>query len=165
MPASRKPDQRSSASVGPSGAPTTNGSSGDAHNQTATMLTTTQGLRLADTDHSLKAGDRGPTLIEDFHLREKITHFDHERIPERVVHARGAAAHGVFTAYGAAGSVTRAAFLTERGRETPVFVRFSTVLGSRGSADTVRDTRGFATKFYTEEGTFDLVGNNIPVFF
>jgi catalase len=107
-------------------------------------LTTAQGLRLPDTDHSLKAGERGPTLLEDFHLREKITHFDHERIPERVVHARGAAAHGVFESYGTAGSVTKAGFLAEKGRQTEVFVRFSTVLGSRGSADTVRDTRGFA---------------------
>ena len=132
---------------------------------TGDYLTTAQGLRLPDTDHSLKAGDRGPTLLEDFHLREKITHFDHERIPERVVHARGAAAHGVFESYGTAGSVTKAGFLAEKGRQTEVFVRFSTVLGSRGSADTVRDTRGFAVKFYTSEGTFDLVGNNIPVFF
>ncbi|HEX3897961.1 MAG TPA: catalase [Mycobacteriales bacterium] len=128
------------------------------------ILTTAQGLRLPDTDHSLTAGQRGPTLMDDFHLREKITHFDHERIPERVVHARGAAAHGVFTSYGTAGSLCRADFLAE-GRETPVFVRFSTVLGSRGSADTVRDVRGFATKFYTQQGNFDLVGNNIPVFF
>jgi len=127
-------------------------------------LTTADGLRLRDTDHSLKAGPRGPTLMQDHHLREKITHFDHERIPERVVHARGSAAHGVFVGYGTATPVCRAGFLAE-GVETPVFVRFSTVLGSRGSADTVRDTRGFATKFYTEEGTFDLVGNNIPVFF
>ena len=113
----------------------------------------------------MKAGPRGPSLLEDFHLREKITHFDHERIPERVVHARGAAAHGVFEAYGNAASVTRAPFLAEKGRQTPVFVRFSTVLGSRGSADTVRDVRGFAVKFYTAEGTMDLVGNNMPVFF
>ncbi|GAA3080119.1 catalase [Streptosporangium carneum] len=127
-------------------------------------LTTAQGLRLVDTDHSLKAGPRGPVLLQDHHLREKIMHFDHERIPERVVHARGAAAHGVFRAYGTATTVTRAAFLA-KDVETPVFVRFSTVLGSRGSADTVRDTRGFATKFYTGEGVFDLVGNNIPVFF
>jgi catalase len=133
--------------------------------QTGEYLTTAQGLRLPDTDHSLKAGDRGPTLLEDFHLREKITHFDHERIPERVVHARGAAAHGVFESYGSAASVTRARFVAEKGKQTDVFVRFSTVLGSRGSADTVRDTRGFAVKFYTDEGTFDLVGNNIPVFF
>jgi catalase len=133
--------------------------------QSGDHLTTAQGTRLPDTDHSLKAGDRGPTLLEDFHLREKITHFDHERIPERVVHARGAGAHGVFESYGTAASVTRAAFLAGEGTQTPVFVRFSTVLGSRGSADTVRDTRGFAVKFYTDEGVFDLVGNNIPVFF
>ena len=129
------------------------------------FLTTAQGLRLPDTDHSLKAGQRGPTLMEDFHLREKITHFDHERIPERVVHARGAAAHGIFESYGTGRSVTKAGFLAGKGLQTDVFVRFSTVLGSRGSADTVRDTRGFAVKFYTPEGTFDLVGNNMPVFF
>jgi len=133
--------------------------------QNGEFLTTAEGLRLSDTDHSLKAGPRGPSLLEDFHLREKITHFDHERIPERVVHARGAAAHGVFRAYGSAASVTKAAFLAEEGLETPVFVRFSTVLGSRGSADTVRDVRGFAVKFYTAEGNVDLVGNNMPVFF
>ncbi|GAA3396907.1 catalase [Cryptosporangium minutisporangium] len=138
---------------------------GDPRAQAGEHLTTSQGLRLSDTDHSLKAGPRGPSLLEDFHLREKITHFDHERIPERVVHARGAAAHGTFVAYGNAGSATKAKFLAEKGKKTDVFVRFSTVLGSRGSADTVRDTRGFATKFYTDEGTFDLVGNNIPVFF
>ncbi|MFK8907548.1 catalase [Streptomyces sp. YS-3] len=132
--------------------------------QSGAYLTTAQGTRLYDSDHSLKAGPRGPVLIQDHHLREKITHFDHERIPERVVHARGAAAHGVFQGYGTATEVCRAAFLA-KDVETPVFVRFSTVLGSRGSADTVRDTRGFATKFYTDEGTFDLVGNNIPVFF
>lgn len=132
--------------------------------QTGPYLTTAQGLRLPDTDHSFKAGERGPVLLQDHHLREKITHFDHERIPERVVHARGAAAHGVFRGYGTASEICKAAFLAEEA-ETPVFVRFSTVLGSRGSADTVRDTRGFATKFSTAEGTFDLVGNNIPVFF
>ncbi|WP_432476847.1 catalase [Nocardioides sp. GXQ0305] len=132
--------------------------------QQESFLTTAQGARLRDTDHSLKAGPRGPTLLQDHHLREKITHFDHERIPERVVHARGAGAHGVFVGYGTADDVCEAAFL-RRDVETPVFVRFSTVLGSRGSADTVRDTRGFATKFYTDQGTFDLVGNNIPVFF
>ena len=111
-----------------------------------------------------RRAQRGPTLLQDHHLREKITHFDHERIPERVVHARGAGAHGVFVGYGNATAVSMAGFLG-KDVETPVFVRFSTVLGSRGSADTVRDTRGFATKFYTAEGTFDLVGNNIPVFF
>ncbi len=128
------------------------------------MLTTAQGVRLPDTDHSLKAGERGPTLLEDFHLREKITHFDHERIPERVVHARGAAAHGVFEVIRHC-DLGHAGGLPGPGSRTPVFVRFSTVLGSRGSADTVRDTRGFAVKFYTDEGTFDLVGNNMPVFF
>ena len=137
----------------------------DPRAQAGDTLTTPNGVRIPDTDHSLKAGPRGPVLLEDFHLREKIMHFDHERIPERVVHARGAGAHGVFTANGTAKKVTRAAVLAEKGLETPVFVRFSTVLGSRGSADTVRDTRGFATKFYTKEGTWDLVGNNMPVFF
>ncbi|GIF78147.1 catalase [Asanoa siamensis] len=141
-----------------------NGAPPTVNAQHGEYLTTAQGARLRDTDHSLKAGPRGPTLLQDHHFREKITHFDHERIPERVVHARGAGAHGVFTGYGSATDVTRAGFLRQ-GKETPVFVRFSTVLGSRGSADTVRDTRGFATKFYTDEGTFDLVGNNIPVFF
>jgi catalase len=141
------------------------GSSDVGQEQPGEFLTTAQGLRLPDTDHSLKAGERGPTLLEDFHLREKITHFDHERIPERVVHARGAAAHGIFESYGTGRSVTKAAFLAGKGLQTEVFVRFSTVLGSRGSADTVRDTRGFAVKFYTGEGTFDLVGNNMPVFF
>jgi catalase len=128
-------------------------------------LTTNQGVRLPHTDDSLKVGERGPTLVEDFHFREKITHFDHERIPERVVHARGSGAHGYFQVYESMAEYTRAGFLTDPSRKTPVFVRFSTVLGSRGSADTVRDIRGFATKFYTEEGVYDLVGNNIPVFF
>ncbi|HEY7627883.1 MAG TPA: catalase [Ilumatobacteraceae bacterium] len=132
--------------------------------QDSEFLTTQQGVRLADTDNSLKAGSRGPTLMEDFHLREKVMHFDHERIPERVVHARGAAAHGVFESYGTAAQLTSAGFL-QPGRVTPVFTRFSTVVGSRGSADTVRDVRGFAVKFYTDDGVFDLVGNNIPVFF
>jgi catalase len=141
------------------------GPDSDPRAQSGEFLTTAQGLRLPDTDHSLKAGARGPTLLEDFHLREKITHFDHERIPERVVHARGAGAHGVFESYGNAASVTKAGFLGKKGTKTEVFTRFSTVLGSRGSADTVRDTRGFAVKFYTREGTFDLVGNNMPVFF
>jgi catalase len=162
---SRKPDQTAPRPASPTGA--TNGESpdNDPRAQSGSYLTTAQGLRLPDTDHSLKAGARGPTLLEDFHLREKITHFDHERIPERVVHARGAAAHGIFESYGTASSVTKAGFLGKEGTKTEVFARFSTVLGSRGSADTVRDTRGFAVKFYTEEGTFDLVGNNMPVFF
>lgn len=128
-------------------------------------LTTNHGVKVNDDEHSLKAGDRGPTLMEDFHFREKMTHFDHERIPERVVHARGTAAHGVFECYEDASDITMAKFLNEKGKKTPVFVRFSTVAGSRGSADTVRDARGFATKFYTEDGNYDLVGNNIPVFF
>jgi len=128
-------------------------------------LTTNQGLRVSDTDDSLKAGPRGPTLLEDFHLREKMMHFDHESIPERVVHARGSAAHGYFQVYESMAKFTRAKFLTDPSVKTPVFVRFSTVVGSRGSPDTVRDVRGFATKFYTEEGVFDLVGNNMPVFF
>ncbi len=132
--------------------------------QDSDFLTTAQGVRLSETDDSLKAGERGPTLMEDFHFREKIMHFDHERIPERVVHARGAAAHGVFESYGSAAEITSADFL-QPGRSTPVFTRFSTVVGSRGSADTVRDVRGFAVKFYTNAGVFDLVGNNIPVFF
>lgn len=157
-----KADQSGPTPVSPTGAPSRDGQAAAA--QQGAYLTTAQGDRLYDTDHSLKAGPRGPVLLQDHHLREKITHFDHERIPERVVHARGAAAHGVFRGYGRAANVTKAAFLGE-GVETEVFVRFSTVLGSRGSADTVRDTRGFATKFYTTEGTFDLVGNNIPVFF
>ncbi|MEU1015093.1 catalase [Streptomyces sp. NPDC005900] len=157
-----KPDQESPEAVSPTGKPT--GAPASARAQSGAYLTTAQGARLYETDHSLKAGARGPVLLQDHHLREKITHFDHERIPERVVHARGAAAHGIFKGYGTAANVTKAAFLA-KDAETPVFVRFSTVLGSRGSSDTVRDTRGFATKFYTEEGTFDLVGNNIPVFF
>ncbi|WP_376751777.1 catalase [Corynebacterium variabile] len=132
--------------------------------QQGERLTTAQGGRLTTADHSLKAGERGPVLLQDHELREKITHFDHERIPERVVHARGAAAHGVFRANGVGRRICRAGVFDE-GQETEVFVRFSTVLGSRGSADTVRDTRGFAVKFYTPEGTWDLVGNNIPVFF
>ncbi|MDO9319813.1 MAG: catalase [Gammaproteobacteria bacterium] len=128
-------------------------------------LTTNQGVRIGDNQNSLKAGLRGPTLLEDFILREKITHFDHERIPERIVHARGSAAHGYFEAYDSLKKYTRAAPFTEKGKVTPVFVRFSTVAGERGSKDTARDARGFAVKFYTDEGNWDLVGNNIPVFF
>ncbi|HEY3573721.1 MAG TPA: catalase [Arthrobacter sp.] len=157
-----KPDQQGPEAVSPTGSPT--GAPEHSRAQSGQYLTTAQGTRLPDTDHSLKAGPRGPILLQDHHLREKITHFDHERIPERVVHARGAGAHGVFRSYGTAANLTRAGFLA-KDVETPVFVRFSTVLGSRGSADTVRDTRGFSTKFYTDEGTYDLVGNNIPVFF
>jgi catalase len=129
-------------------------------------LTTQQGVRVDHTDDALTVGERGPTLLEDFHAREKITHFDHERIPERVVHARGAGAYGYFEPYDdSLAEYTVAKFLTTPGKQTPVFVRFSTVAGSRGSADTVRDVRGFATKFYTEQGNYDLVGNNMPVFF
>ncbi|MEU3844799.1 catalase [Streptomyces sp. NPDC028635] len=157
-----KPDQTGPDTYSPTGVPT--GTDQAAMAQQGAYLTTAQGARLYDTDHSLKAGPRGPVLLQDHHLREKVMHFDHERIPERVVHARGAAAHGIFRGYGTATPVTKAAFLA-KDAETPVFVRFSTVLGSRGSSDTVRDTRGFATKFYTSEGVFDLVGNNIPVFF
>lgn len=129
------------------------------------VLTTNQGVPIANNQHSLKLGLRGPTLLEDFILREKITHFDHERIPERVVHARGSAAHGYFEAYKDLGDVTIAAPFRAAGKRTPVFVRFSTVAGERGSTDTARDVRGFAVKFYTEDGNWDLVGNNIPVFF
>ncbi|MDR7376236.1 catalase [Rhodoferax ferrireducens] len=132
---------------------------------TAQSLTTNQGLALPDNHNSLKAGLRGPTLLEDFILREKITHFDHERIPERAVHARGAGAHGFFQVYENMAGLTKAQFLSDPALQTPVFVRFSTVAGSRGSADTARDARGFAVKFYTAEGNYDLVGNNIPVFF
>ncbi|HAH2495793.1 TPA: catalase HPII [Escherichia coli] len=128
-------------------------------------LTTNQGVRIADDQNSLRAGNRGPTLLEDFILREKITHFDHERIPERIVHARGSAAHGYFQPYKSLSDITKADFLSDPNKITPVFVRFSTVQGGAGSADTVRDIRGFATKFYTEEGIFDLVGNNTPIFF
>ncbi|MDQ7970696.1 MAG: catalase, partial [Oxalicibacterium faecigallinarum] len=128
-------------------------------------LTTNQGVTIADNQNSLKASLRGPTAMEDFILREKLTHFDHERIPERVVHARGSAAHGYFECYKALTALTRAAPFAEDGKQTPVFVRFSTVAGERGSTDTARDVRGFAVKFYTDEGNWDLVGNNIPVFF
>jgi catalase len=128
-------------------------------------LTTNQGVRVNDDQNTLKDGERGASLLEDFIFREKITHFDHERIPERVVHARGAGAHGYFQVYESMADFTKAKFLQDPKVKTPVFVRFSTVAGSRGSTDLARDVRGFATKFYTEEGNFDLVGNNIPVFF
>lgn len=129
------------------------------------FLTTNQGVKVNDDNNSLKSGDRGPSLLEDFILREKITHFDHERIPERIVHARGSAAHGYFQPYGNVSQYTKAGFLQDPNSITPVFVRFSTVAGFRGSTDMARDARGFAVKFYTEEGNYDLVGNNIPVFF
>lgn len=128
-------------------------------------LTTNKGVKVSDTDNSLKAGTRGPTLLEDFHLHEKLAHFDRERIPERVVHARGVGAHGYFQPYESLAEYTKAKIFQDPSVRTPVFVRFSTVAGFRGSADTVRDVRGFAVKFYTEEGNWDIVGNNIPVFF
>ncbi|MCS5480182.1 catalase [Corynebacterium sp. YIM 101645] len=161
-----KADQEPIARVTATGCPFMPGAPDhpDPRAQQGEYLTTSTGTRVPETDKSLKAGPRGPVLLQDHHLREKIMHFDHERIPERVVHARGAGAHGVFVANGAAAGISSAGVFQE-GRETDVFVRFSTVVGSRGSADTVRDTRGFATKFYTDEGTWDLVANNIPVFF
>ncbi len=128
-------------------------------------MSTNQGLKVNDDHNSLKSGARGPTLLEDFQLREKITHFDHERIPERVVHARGSGAFGYFQPYSSWAKYTKAGFLQDPGLQTPVFVRFSTVAGSKGSSDLARDVRGFAIKFYTQEGNYDLVGNNIPVFF
>jgi len=128
-------------------------------------LTTQQGVPVGDDQNTLRAGERGPSLLEDFHLREKITHFDHERIPERVVHARGFGAHGYYENYTPLTDITRADPFSEAGLRTPVFVRFSTVAGNKGSGDLARDVRGFATKFYTREGNWDLVGNNIPVFF
>jgi catalase len=144
------------------------GNGGETHQQSSAdgeRLTTNQGLPISDNQNSLKAGSRGPSLLEDFILREKITHFDHERIPERIVHARGSAAHGYFQPYKSMKHVTSAAFLSDPKVKTPVFVRFSTVAGGAGSVDLPRDVRGFAVKFYTQEGNFDLVGNNIPVFF
>ncbi|TWT56487.1 catalase [Allorhodopirellula solitaria] len=143
------------------------GKGGEPH-QTATgkpVLTTNQGLPVADDQNTLTVGPRGPQLLEDFMMREKITHFDHERIPERVVHARGYAAHGCFQAYESHADLTAADFLSDPKKKTPVFCRFSTVAGSQGSHDTARDVRGFAVKFYTEQGNYDLVGNNMPVFF
>src|SRR5918995_1556988 len=129
------------------------------------VLTTQQGIPVSDDQNSLKIGARGPTALEDFHFREKIFHFDHERIPERVVHARGYGAHGYFETYESLADITRADLFQRAGEKTPVFVRFSTVAGSKGSADLARDVRGFAVKLYTKEGNWDLVGNNIPVFF
>ncbi|NEL79427.1 MAG: catalase, partial [Xanthomonas perforans] len=129
------------------------------------QLTTNQGIPVGDNQNSLRATPRGPTLLEDFILREKITHFDHERIPERIVHARGSAAHGYFELTKSLSQYTTAKIFTEVGEKTPLFTRFSTVAGGAGSVDTPRDVRGFAVKFYTKEGNWDLVGNNIPVFF
>src|SRR5688500_15308544 len=158
----------SRAKVGRHGPDSTRGSGDELHELaggTHPALTTNQGIPVSDNQNSLRAGERGPTLLEDFVLREKITHFDHERIPERIVHARGSAAHGIFECYEPQTKLTRASFLSARGKRTPVFVRFSAVAGERGSTDTARSVRGFATKFYTDEGNFRSVGNNIPVFF
>ena len=159
--AKRKDDARETS-------PEAAGKGGETH-QTAggdtPVLTTQQGIPVADDQNSLKAGVRGPTLLEDFHLREKIFHFDHERIPERVVHARGFGAHGYFETYKPLADVTKADIFQRAGEKTPLFVRFSTVAGNKGSADLARDVRGFAVKFYTKQGNWDLVGNNMPVFF
>ena len=147
---------------------THNGDGGETHQQTADAaqaLTTNQGIRVSDNQNQLKSGDRGPVLLEDFVLREKIFHFDHERIPERIVHARGTAAHGFFELYDSLSDITKADLFQRAGEKTPLFTRFSTVAGGAGSVDTPRDVGGFAVKFYTKEGNWDLVGNNIPVFF
>src|SRR5689334_14536391 len=144
------------------------GTGGEVHQsagEDTPVLTTEQGIPVADDQNSLKIGARGPTALEDFHFREKLFHFDHERIPERVVHARGYGAHGFFEVYESLADITRADLFQRPGEQTPVFVRFSTVAGNKGSADLPRDVRGFATKFYTREGNWDLVGNNIPIFF
>ena len=144
------------------------GSGGETHQrreQGEAVLTTAQGTPISDDQNSLKVGERGPTLMNDFVLREKVFHFDHERIPERVVHARGFGAHGFFENFEGLSDLTRADLFQRRGQRTPVFVRFSTVAGNKGSADLARDVRGFAVKFYTRQGNWDLVGNNIPVFF
>ena len=169
-PSSRSPSARTPASAFPSStqADTYRGHAGELQQQAGgkhPVLTTQQGIAVADNQNSLRPTPRGPTLLEDFILREKITHFDHERIPERVVHARGTAAHGFFELTHSLKAYTTAKVLTEVGVQTPVFTRFSTVAGGAGSVDTPRDVRGFAVKFYTPEGNWDLVGNNIPVFF
>ncbi|WP_428669838.1 catalase [Reyranella sp.] len=158
-----KPTKRSSRT--PSAVVTEGGETHQTTTSGDNTLTTNQGIPVSDNQNSLKSGARGPTLLEDFVLREKITHFDHERIPERIVHARGSAAHGYFQPLRGASKFSKAAFLQDPNKKTKVFARFSTVAGGAGSVDTPRDVRGFAVKFYTEEGNFDLVGNNIPVFF
>ena len=159
---------RTKKAVANSGSDIALGNAGEIHQQAGgkhAALTTNQGLVISDNQNSLRVTEKGPTLLEDFILREKITHFDHERIPERIVHARGSAAHGYFELSKSLGKFTTADVLTETGRRTPVFARFSTVAGGSGSVDTPRDVRGFAVKFYTTAGNWDLVGNNIPVFF
>jgi len=167
--ASTLAEKNRSAKTGGAAAPGVNAAGGELPRVRADAggqaLTTNQGVPVGDNQNSLKAGLRGPALLKDFILREKITHFDHERIPERIVHARGSAAHGYFECYESLAPLTRASLFAEAGKRTPVFVRFSTVAGERGSKDTARDVRGFAVKFYTDEGNWDLVGNNIPVFF
>ncbi len=162
----RNADDRKAAQYGDQNI--TTGTGGETH-QTASgdtpVLTTQQGTPISDDQNSLRIGERGPTALEDFHFREKIFHFDHERIPERVVHARGFGAHGYFENYEPLSDITKADIFQRAGEKTPAFVRFSTVAGSKGSADLARDVRGFAVKLYTQEGNWDIVGNNIPVFF
>src|SRR5260370_11396022 len=160
--------RRNSAGGAGTGAAAPGGQPAETHQSaggTHPNLTTNQGTVISDDQNSLRAGARGPTLLEDFVLREKIMHFDHERIPERVVHARGFAAHGYFEVTNPLSDVSRADLFQRAGERTPVFARFSTVAGNKGSPDMARDVRGFAVKFYTKEGNWDLVGNNIPVFF
>jgi catalase len=166
----KTPTPKSGSKSGPSAGKSVQvGNGGETHQQAdsrdTAALTTNQGMPISDNQNQLKSGARGPVLLEDFVLREKIFHFDHERIPERIVHARGSAAHGYFEAYEDLSNLTRADLFSEKGKRTPVFTRFSTVAGGAGSVDTPRDVRGFAVKFYTQEGNWDLVGNNIPVFF
>jgi catalase len=159
---------RKTSSVKSNGTGLGAGHGGETHQvagKSGPLLTTNQGVPISDNQNSLRGGARGPTLLEDFVLREKITHFDHERIPERIVHARGSGAHGFFQPTKSLSRLTKAAFLQDPKKKTEVFARFSTVAGGAGSGDLPRDVRGFAVKFYTEEGNFDLVGNNIPVFF
>ncbi|QEL20652.1 catalase [Limnoglobus roseus] len=166
MAASQKPTQTAtSPTLIDAGKPGTGGETHQTAGGKSPPLTTQQGVPVADDQNTLRAGPRGPALLEDFHFREKIFHFDHERIPERVVHARGFGAHGYFENYKPLADLTRADLFQRAGEQTPVFVRFSTVAGNKGSADLARDVRGFATKFYTKEGNWDLVGNNMPVFF
>ena len=163
----RKPsDDRNMAQLARQAAP--RGEGGETHQIAGgdvPVLTTQQGMPVADDQNSLRIGSRGPTALEDFHFREKIFHFDHERIPERVVHARGFGAHGYFENYQSLADITRADLFQRPGEKTPAFVRFSTVAGSKGSPDLARDVRGFAVKLYTKQGNWDIVGNNIPVFF
>ena len=162
-PSSRRPTDSRSASSSTRSAPVVRPIR--RHGSAQDRLTTQQGVPVADDQNTLRAGGRGPALLEDFHFREKIFHFDHERIPERVVHARGFGAHGFFEPFESLADLTRADLFQRPGERTPVFVRFSTVAGNKGSFDLARDVRGFAVKFYTQEGNWDLVGNNIPVFF